>query len=317
MAMLVLLFMVMTPFLTIIQAIPHKLPSTTMNESFASTYQLKDGEVITKLVWANYSAIETRYLHIDLIQMTRNKHEIIQFWLTDGQLIDCEYTNDSKTIEKFHEQFHKINPNIRKDTKSFKMLEQYNNLTEITLPEHLKRLTDYERYERQCRQLHQKVQQHYQSKMGNDIKNDDTLARSRRRTRTKRDSLLFPGTKWCGKGSNGKAFEDLGDYSFADRCCRDHDRCKYSIGPFENQYHLFNYRFHYVSHCSCDERFRSCLKVANSGAANLVGKIYFNVVKTKCFMFKMDDMCIDRTWWGNCIETKRRKRAIFREPMEY
>mgnify|MGYP002716590584 CR=1 FL=1 len=64
-------------------------------------------------------------------------------------------------------------------------------------------------------------------------------------------------------------------------------------------------------------RFRSCLKVANSGAANLVGKIYFNVVKTKCFMFKMDDMCIDRTWWGNCIETKRRKRAIFREPMEY
>lgn len=70
MAMLVLLFMVMTPFLTIIQAIPHKLPSTTMNESFASTYQLKDGEVITKLVWANYSAIETRYLHIDLIQVS-------------------------------------------------------------------------------------------------------------------------------------------------------------------------------------------------------------------------------------------------------
>lgn len=66
--------------------------------------------------------------------------------------------------------------------KSFLLCRQYNNLTEITLPEHLKRLTDYERYERQCRQLHQKVQQHYQSKMGNDIKNDDTLARSRRRT---------------------------------------------------------------------------------------------------------------------------------------
>ncbi|KAH9417052.1 hypothetical protein DERP_013166 [Dermatophagoides pteronyssinus] len=311
----------------------HKLPSSSLslasksiykpaavyNESFASTYQLKDGEIITKLHWNNYSAIETRYLHIDLIQLTRNEHEIIQFWLTDGQLIDCEYTNDSKTIEKFHEQFNKINPNIHKDSKSFQMIEKYNNLTKITsLPEHLKRLIDYERYEHECQQLHQKIRQHYQSKIINNNVNDDkNLLRSRRRTRTKRDSLLFPGTKWCGKGSNGKVFEDLGDYSFADRCCRDHDRCKYSIGPFENQYHLFNYRFHYVSHCSCDERFRSCLKVANSGAANLVGKIYFNVVKTKCFMFKMDDMCTDRTWWGNCIETKRRKRAVFREPMEY
>nr|XP_027205647.1 uncharacterized protein LOC113799241 [Dermatophagoides pteronyssinus] len=112
----------------------HKLPSSSLssksiykpvynNESFASTYQLKDGEIITKLHWNNYSAIETRYLHIDLIQLTRNEHEIIQFWLTDGQLIDCEYTNDSKTIEKFYEQFNKINPNIRKDSKSFQMIE--------------------------------------------------------------------------------------------------------------------------------------------------------------------------------------------------
>ncbi|KAF7489107.2 Group 3 secretory phospholipase A2 [Sarcoptes scabiei] len=129
--------------------------------------------------------------------------------------------------------------------------------------------------------------------------------------------MLFPGTKWCGKGSNGKDFTDLGDYSFADRCCRDHDRCKYSIGPFESQYHLFNYGFHYVSHCSCDERFRSCLKVADSGAANLVGKIFFNVVKTKCFMFKIDDVCMERSWWGSCLETKRRKRAVFRDPMTY
>ncbi|OTF76468.1 Phospholipase A2 venom-like protein [Euroglyphus maynei] len=138
MAMIKLL-LVITSLMTTIQAVHiNKLPPSALsiykpsagNESFASTYELKDGEVITKLRWKNYSAIETRYLHIDLIQVSR----------------------------------------------------------------------------------------------------------------TKRDSLLFPGTKWCGKGSNGKVFEDLGDYSFADRCCRDHDRCKYSIGPFENQYHLFNYR---------------------------------------------------------------------------
>ncbi|OTF76467.1 hypothetical protein BLA29_002062 [Euroglyphus maynei] len=77
--------------------------------------------------------------------------------------------------------------------------------------------------------------------------------------------------------------------------------------------------FLYVQLCTDFTMFHivHAMRVANSGAANLVGKIYFNVVKTKCFMFKMDEMCIDSTWWGNCIETKRRKRAVFREPMEY
>lgn len=64
-------------------------------------------------------------------------------------------------------------------------------------------------------------------------------------------------------------------------------------------------------------RFRSCLKVANSGAANLVGKIYFNVVETKCFMFQMEEVCNERSWWGSCLSSKRRKRAVFREPMTY
>lgn len=76
-------------------------------------------------------------------------------------------------------------------------------------------------------------------------------------------------------------------------------------------------RFHFVSHCSCDERFRSCLKVSNSGAANLVGKIFFNIVQTKCFMFQMDEVCQERSWWGSCVDSKRRKRAVFRDPMTY
>ena len=67
----------------------------------------------------------------------------------------------------------------------FCFYRKYNNLTKITsLPEHLKRLIDYERYEHECQQLHQKIRQHYQkSKINNNNVNDDkNLSRSRRRT---------------------------------------------------------------------------------------------------------------------------------------
>ena len=72
-----------------------------------------------------------------------------------------------------------------------------------------------------------------------------------------------------------------------------------------------------MNYVCLSHRFRSCLKVADSGAANLVGKIYFNVVQTKCFMFQMDEVCEDRNWWGSCVQSKRRKRAVFRDPMTY
>ena len=40
-------------------------PST----SFARVYILPDGEVVSKLKWRNYTAIETRFSHLDLIQV--------------------------------------------------------------------------------------------------------------------------------------------------------------------------------------------------------------------------------------------------------
>ncbi|XP_017478682.1 PREDICTED: uncharacterized protein LOC108368346 [Rhagoletis zephyria] len=228
--------------------------------------------------------------------------QVVQLWLSNGELVDCEYTNDQHKVDAIQREFLKVNPNLRKDSKSFSLIEQHENFT--TLPEHLKRLTEYDKFVHQCVGLHQLVREKFEQtkKMGK---------------RSKREMMIFPGTKWCGKGSNNLEFSDLGDYSFADRCCRDHDRCKYSIGPFTSRYHLFNFRFHYVSHCSCDERFRSCLKVADSGAANLVGKIFFNIVQTKCFMFSIEDHCTETSWWGNCLNSKRRKRAVFRDPMTY
>ncbi|KAJ6216531.1 hypothetical protein RDWZM_007688 [Blomia tropicalis] len=282
----------------------HISNETNIPDSFARVYTLPDGEIVTKLKWNNFTAIETRFSNIDLIQIIKESH-VIQLWLSRGELVDCEYTDDKHKVQLIRNEFAKINPNMRKDSRVFTLVENYNNLT--TLPKPLKRLTEYEQFVEQCSKLHTTLRSKYEK----------NRTQKNRNGRIKRNLLVFPGTNWCGQGSNSQNFEDLGEYTFADRCCRDHDRCKYSIGPFDTRYHLFNYRFHFVSHCSCDERFRSCLKVANSGAANLVGKIFFNVVQTKCFMFQMDEICQDRSWWGTCVTSKRRKRAVFRDPMTY
>lgn len=66
--------------------------------------------------------------------------------------------------------------------------------------------------------------------------------------------LIFPGTKWCGKGDLAKCYEDLGDDQELDACCRDHDCCPFVIPPFSKKLGIFNYRFHSLLHCDCDQR---------------------------------------------------------------
>lgn len=55
-----------------------------------------------------------------------------------------------------------------------------------------------------------------------------------------------------------------------------------------------------------DFRFRSCLKMADTGSANLVGKLFFNIVQTKCFVLKPQKTCKEKTWWGKCKLKKYR-----------
>ncbi|CAN7941901.1 unnamed protein product [Ixodes pacificus] len=135
--------------------------------------------------------------------------------------------------------------------------------------------------------------------------------------RKKRDLFLYPGTNWCGSGNSARKFTELGVNARADRCCRDHDHCPFTIEAFKKKFHLFNYRFHTVSHCECDERFRSCLKMGNNAASHMVGKLYFNIVQTKCFTFKKQDVCHRRSWWGKCVQRSREKVALLRDGMSF
>ncbi|XP_058065475.1 uncharacterized protein LOC131215112 [Anopheles bellator] len=140
-------------------------------------------------------------------------------------------------------------------------------------------------------------------------------------TRQRRDlssMLRVPGTKWCGKGWSARNYVEMGGYSKADRCCRQHDlSCPFWILGFETKYGLFNWRVNTLMHCSCDERFRTCLKMADSSDANLVGKLFFNIVQMKCFVLKPESVCVKKSWWGKCEKKIRRKRAHLRDNRKF
>ncbi|XP_060079253.1 uncharacterized protein LOC132558675 [Ylistrum balloti] len=129
--------------------------------------------------------------------------------------------------------------------------------------------------------------------------------------------LMFPGTKWCGRGQIAKEYDELGDDQEADVCCRDHDCCQDIIPCFSTKYNYFNYRFHAILHCDCDKRFRGCLKQSVSPMASLIGRIYFNIMGSKCFTVKMEDVCVRRSWWGRCEKYEQKKSVQIEEQEPY
>ena len=111
-------------------------------------------------------------------------------------------------------------------------------------------------------------------------------AKGTNKERSWKDAVRMPGTNWCGKGWRADQARSMGGYSGADRCCRQHDLgCPISIEPGMTKYGLTNVRFHTVMHCDCDERFSSCLKMARTRAADIVGNLFFNVAHIPCFVF--------------------------------
>uniref|UniRef100_A0A8D8QW17 phospholipase A2 n=1 Tax=Cacopsylla melanoneura TaxID=428564 RepID=A0A8D8QW17_9HEMI len=129
--------------------------------------------------------------------------------------------------------------------------------------------------------------------------------------------MLVPGTKWCGVGNGATRYSDLGSFSSTDLCCRKHDSCRLTIPGFGRKYNYFNFKPFTLSYCGCDHRFRTCLKLADSGAANLVGKLFFNVIQTKCFVLRPDKQCTKRSWWGKCLTWETGHRAEVRDNYPY
>lgn len=132
------------------------------------------------------------------------------------------------------------------------------------------------------------------------------------------DWFIAPNTRWCGKGNTAGKYQDLGGASTADKCCRKHDHCKLSIPGLSSKWGLFNYRPFTLSHCSCDMRFRTCLKMANSVDSNMVGNLFFNLVTTECFILKGEETCVMHDpETSECLKTVKKRRAYIRHNKKY
>jgi len=133
-----------------------------------------------------------------------------------------------------------------------------------------------------------------------------------------KEGAIFPGTNWCGAGTIAEEYSKLGSYGGADKCCRQHDLgCPAFIRSGHTKYGLYNYKMWTLNHCTCDERFRSCLKMVNSARADMVGRFFFNVIRIPCFVFSKTEKCTSWTWWGKCIHKEKKRHAVLRQPMSY
>ncbi|XP_063171881.1 group 3 secretory phospholipase A2 [Candoia aspera] len=119
------------------------------------------------------------------------------------------------------------------------------------------------------------------------------------RPRTRR-GLTLPGTLWCGAGDSASQSSELGVFQGPDVCCREHDQCDAHISPLGFKYGIRNYRLHTVSHCSCDNRFRDCLRNLSDTISNFIGTSFFNLLETPCFDLEESEECLEWHWWGGC-----------------
>lgn len=190
--------------------------------------------------------------------------------------------------------------------------------SEDQIPKDLHKQLDYRRLKHQCDQRHVQMRDLAHGLQSSDPQEQQTAGETlQRHKRAIADWFLSPNTKWCGRGHSAERYHQLGGASRADMCCRQHDYCKLNIPGMTTKWDVFNYRPYTISHCSCDQRFRTCLKMSDSSDANMVGKLFFNVVQSKCFVLKPETVCTKTSWWGKCEKKIRRKRAHIRDNRKY
>lgn len=103
---------------------------------------------------------------------------------------------------------------------------------------------------------------------------------------------LLPGTKWCGLGDRASGYNDLGSKQQIDICCRAHDHCPIRLKPFRGDYGIYNMAFYTKSHCDCDADFYKCLREVRSKSADVLGNLYFNVMRLQCIRPERSKICI-------------------------
>ena len=157
-----------------------------------------------------------------LRQVTDGK-VLLRLFHKDGVLVDCELEHDPEEIRQFQESFE---ADSRRDSSSPSLDGRL-----------FEEVDEWLKMDKECTAL---------------LESDSD---NKAKTRSRR-SIIFPGTTWCGIGNVSKS-NDLveGAHGEIDMCCRSHDNCPYTIEGFSRKYNFFNFRFHTISHCECDERY--------------------------------------------------------------
>ncbi|XP_017785072.1 PREDICTED: uncharacterized protein LOC108568467 isoform X3 [Nicrophorus vespilloides] len=285
-----------------------QLISANEVQDFIASNVLSDGEYETRIHYKGVTAKETTvakgYRNGLRFRQLSDGRNFIQLIYDDSDTIrDCEYIRDRNETLKFLKAF--------KD--DLRLLVAQSNVTVDALdgkelPSFAASWFDYHKLKRLCERRHRELQK----ALG---QNATSVIESERRS--KRSLLILPGTVWCGRSDEASRYTDLGKMSQTDRCCRKHDHCKRNIGAFTKKYDYNNNSPFTISHCFCDASFRTCLKMVDTGDSNLVGKIFFDIVQTKCFVLKRKKVCNKYSWWGKCIKKKTIKQAVLRRNPQY
>uniref|UniRef100_A0A1L8DPY4 phospholipase A2 n=2 Tax=Nyssomyia neivai TaxID=330878 RepID=A0A1L8DPY4_9DIPT len=321
-----------------------KQTSISQTTKSLSLWQLTDGHLLLQFIYSgDDKIIDCEYI--------RQKHHIDEFIgkfngdvaLARSQNFTNHFTNHQYTLP--HVTQHEFREFLDNDAippsyqMAFEDMEDFENLNDVArkterygmrnftfielrdqqdVPVDLLPLLDIEDIKEQCTVRHQEMKQIVGGLDSDDedIKRNATENLSRRK-RALSDMFRMPNTKWCGTGNGAGIYNQLGGASNADMCCRKHDHCKLNIQAMTSKWQFFNYRFYTISSCSCDRRFRTCLKMADSADANIVGKIFFNIVQSKCFILKPEKYCKQRSWWGECLKKGIRKRAHLRDNRKF
>uniref|UniRef100_A0A2A4JUN0 Phospholipase A2 n=1 Tax=Heliothis virescens TaxID=7102 RepID=A0A2A4JUN0_HELVI len=301
--------------------------------NFVMTDYLIDGEVENRVHYNGVTAKETYVgadgLGLKLRQLTDGRHLVQVIYSQNGDIQDCEFITQGKSARNFLKTLRK-ELKLALDEEIFRIVNKqpinvedekfYRHFGNVTfrilkdgdrLPPDISNWLDYDKLKMECLKRHEELK--YMMENKNKV-GDVSLARSRR---SFRENFIVPGTKWCGAGHIAAKYGELGHDAAEDRCCRSHDHCRFNIGMFKRRFGYFNYRPYTISHCRCDRRFRACLKLADTSVSNMVGKLFFNVVQTKCFILKPVKMCTQRSWWGKCLRRGYTKQAYLRDNLPY
>ncbi|XP_054256857.1 uncharacterized protein LOC128981891 isoform X1 [Macrosteles quadrilineatus] len=287
--------------------------------NFIGRETLSDGETETLVHYDGLTAKETSVVarggnhtsSLKLRQLTDGDHLIQLIYSGQGELQDCEYLRQDAAVRQFQE-------NVRQTVEA---RGNVRSLDGRRLPPELAEWMDYALLKKQCHRHHRRLRRLARRRFkGGKLQRaraDRDIQRSSIKSSVLQSFLLAPGTKWCGHSHAASSYTDLGHLFGLDKCCRTHDMCPKIIPGFSSVYGYLNFRPFTISHCSCDNRFRACLKMADTGPANLVGKLFFNIVQTKCFVLKPEKVCAKWSWWGKCKKMTYRKQAHIRDNLPF